>query len=199
MRFFNKYYFFGVGSAILLFIVVNMILMAIFARTFSQPKNGNDKGEEAETSLPPPGSLIDQRIPVYDQAGDLSFTALEGTEVYLSQCRGKVVFLNFWATWCGPCVREMPSLQNLYDTLKNEDVVFLFVSKQKDEVVQNFIEEKQFNFPVYLRDGELPEALTFKGIPTTYILDREGVVVYKHTGSARWDDASCVSFLRNLL
>ena len=116
-----------------------------------------------------------------------------------SQSRGKIVFINFWATWCKPCVQEMPSIQNLYDNMKDEDIVFLIVSRENIETVQSFIEKEQYNFPVYhLPEKDLPNVFKTNGIPATFILDREGVIVYKHVGSANWDDESCRSFLQEL-
>ena len=117
----------------------------------------------------------------------------------LSQFKGKVVFMNFWATWCRPCGAEKPTIQNLYNYLKNEDVVFLLISNEKKETVQAFVEKRKFTFPVYLYKDDLPNVLKSPGIPATFILDRDGVIVFKHVGLAKWDDESCWSFLRGLM
>jgi len=127
-----------------------------------------------------------------------SYRALDGKEIMFSELKGKVVFINFWATWCKPCVAEMPSIQSLYNSLKDEDIVFLLVSDEDEETVRKFLDKKQFTFPVYLRDKEVPKVFKTMGIPATFILDREGSVVFKHVGSAKWDDESCLSFIRNL-
>jgi len=127
-----------------------------------------------------------------------SYRALDGKEILFSESKGKVVFLNFWATWCGPCKAEMPNIQSLYDSLKNEDIVFLLVSNEDEETVRKFLDKKQYTFPVYLRDKEVPEVFKTRGIPATFILSREGSVVFKHVGAAKWDDESCLSFIRSL-
>lgn len=193
MRFFNKYFFIGLGSgAVLTIALIFLAGYLLFMRTMPSP-------EKLEAMLRPPEFPSDQQVSVYEQTDRWSIRTLEGTEVGLSQFKGKVVFLNFWATWCKPCVTEMSSIQNLYDYLKDEDVVFLLISKEKKETVQNFVEKKQFNFPVYLCADDLPNVFKSRGIPATFILDRDGVIVFKHVGSAKWDDESCRSFLRGLM
>jgi thiol-disulfide isomerase/thioredoxin len=111
-----------------------------------------------------------------------------------------VVFLNFWATWCPPCVGEMPSIQRLYDTLKDEEgVVFVCVSDEEPDTVRKFVEEKGYTFPVYTMEGERPEDFRGRGIPTTFILSQDGKISFRHIGSAKWDDQSSIDFIKNLL
>jgi len=196
MKFFNKYFFIGLGSGVLLIIGLIFLGGYLLTRTIDGPKSSQEK---KDSGLKPPASFTDQRVSLYEQSDGWSVRTFEGEEVELSRYRGKVVFLNFWATWCPPCVMEMPNIQNLYDSLKNEEVAFLLISKEEKETVQTFIEEKDYNFPVYLSKGKIPNAVRSNSIPATYILDREGVIVFKHTGSAKWDDESCSRFLRSLL
>ncbi len=124
---------------------------------------------------------------------------LDGKEVRLSKFKGKVLFVNLWATWCGSCIAEMPSLQRLYDSLKNEPVVFLMISNENAKTVRRFVNSERFTAPVYLTDGRIPSVFQSGFIPATFILDGDGRVRFKHIGMARWDDESTVRFLRSLM
>ena len=186
MRFFNKYYFFGLASGVLLTLLIVPLATHLALRMRLNPG----------AFLSPP-SFSDSYYGPMDYGW--SVRTLDGTEISLSDFRGKPIYLNFWATWCTPCIAEMPSIQNLYDVLKNEKVVFLVVSDETAETVRTFMEERQFTLPAFLAMGDLPEVLRPRGLPTTFIIDPGGNVVFKHTGAVRWDDDSSVNFLRNLM
>ena len=131
---------------------------------------------------------------------DWILKTLEGREFQFADLAGKVVLLNFWATWCGPCRIEMPSMQALYDKLRDEqDLAFLFVSDEKEETVRKFIEEKGYSFPVYLMEGERPKAFEGRGIPATFLLSKDRKIAFRHVGSAKWDDLSVFDFIEGLL
>jgi peroxiredoxin len=192
MRFFNKYFFIGLGSGVVLTIVLIFAGLLVLRSLMFTPG-------KVQTRLPTPEFPSRQKVSVYDQADRWSIRTLDGNEVPFSQFKGKVVFLNFWATWCPPCVAEMPSIQNLYDSLKNEDTTFLLISHENEKTVKDFIVKKNFNMPVYLcRDG-LPNVFRSRGIPATFILDRDGTIVFKHIGSAKWDSEACQNFIRGLM
>jgi thiol-disulfide isomerase/thioredoxin len=122
---------------------------------------------------------------------------VDGAEVSLDQFRGKPLFVNVWATWCGPCVAEMPSIQALYDATKAAGVAFLLISEEEADVVRGFVADGQFTFPVYLAE-KLPGVFESRGIPTTFIVNREGRIIYRHTGGADWNSDSCQNLLRTL-
>ena len=200
MRFFNKYYFAGLGSGIVLTILVIVIFAYIQFKQISQ-----DVGTMTY-QLPLPTFPTSSQRSIYGQVDySWSLQSLEGTEVELSQFRGKVIFLNLWATWCGPCVAEMPSIQELYNLVGDEGIVFLMISDEDRETVGDFVEKEGFSFPVYLSqnkifdDDDFPDLLKTRGIPTTYIIDSDGWVIFRHVGSAKWDDESCRDFLQSLI
>src|SRR5271154_7081838 len=94
---------------------------------------------------------------------------LKGTKITLDQFKGKVIFLNLWATWCGPCRAEMPTIQKLYDDLAKDNIVFVMLSLDKDqdkEKIVAYIQHKAFTFPVYQPSGYLTEQLNIPSIPT---------------------------------
>ncbi len=130
------------------------------------------------TTLKPPPLPIGS----WDYAMDL--TDLDGAPVRPSQWQGKVLVLNFWATWCAPCVAEMPSLKRLLDRTADLDVQFGVVTREESAVVRRFIEKRSIDLPIYLLKGEPPECFKTRGIPATYVLDRSGSIAMRHAGAA---------------
>lgn len=128
-------------------------------------------------------------IPTIGQpVADVAFVDLEGNSVRLSDYRGEVVLLNFWATWCPPCVDEMPSLQKLQKALGDKGLRVLAVSvDERLEDVERFQEELQLTLPI-LHDPGAKVAHSFATFkyPETYILDRDGVLVSKVIGPRDW-------------
>ena len=140
---------------------------------------------------------FEEKIPSEDFTLDL----LSGGETALSDYRGKVVFLNFWATWCPPCREEMPSMQTLYDELADEGLEMLAVNVLEDaETARGFIEEEGFTYPVLLdTNGRVMIRYGVRAYPTTYIVDREGNVLGVRPGFHDWGTDAMVASVRELL
>ncbi|MGA9529308.1 MAG: TlpA disulfide reductase family protein [Terriglobales bacterium] len=112
------------------------------------------------------------------QHPEFSLKDLRGKTWTFSKLRGKVVLVNFWATWCPPCRKEMPDLQALHERFAAQGLVILGISDEKGEVVKPFIKERQVTFPVLLDPGhKANDAFVVEGIPKTFIYDREGKLV----------------------
>lgn len=117
----------------------------------------------------------------------------------LSQFRGRPVFLNIWATWCPPCVAELPSIDLLAGNARLKDVAFLCVSVgESPNTVRAFVERRKLKVPVYLAVDDPPDDFATDAIPATFILDREGRIVSQEVGSAQWDAPEVVDFLEKL-
>ena len=127
-----------------------------------------------------------------------SVRPLGGPPVTLGELKGKVVFLNFWSTGCAPCVAEMPGIENLFASLKDEQVVFLIATAEDEQTVRHFLNKHPFRVPVYLYGEDLPTEFQLRGFPTTLILDRNGAMVFRHSGPANWDDENARKFIRSL-
>lgn len=112
--------------------------------------------------------------------------------------KGKVVLINFWATWCPPCIAEMPSLQDLYNDY-NEKVVFLFVTNDDFETVNKFKIKKDFNFEFYQSISNVPEELKTQSIPRTFIISKSGEIVVDESGALDWNTETVRSQLDELL
>ncbi len=134
-------------------------------------------------------------------AVDFQLPNLSGVDVKLSDYRGQVVFLNFWATWCGPCRSEMPSMEKVYNELKNEGFVILAVDLAEDnKTVQSFVDELGITFPVVLdQSGEVGGAYDARSIPTTYIIGRDGNILGRAIGVRPWEEDSYKDLFREIL
>jgi thiol-disulfide isomerase/thioredoxin len=131
----------------------------------------------------------------------LQFEDLNGSQFSLRDFKGKTLFINYWATWCNPCLAEMPSMVELYNQYKdNQDIVFLYLSKENRNTIIDYLpkDETLSQLPLYkiISDDEL---FSTRGIPTTFIVDSSGEVVVKDVGSAIWNDQSVIDYLNNIL
>lgn len=122
-----------------------------------------------------------------DEAPDFTVELVDGESISLSEQRDKIVLLNFWATWCGPCVREMPAFETLAKEYKDEVYVIAVNCMEDKNTVSKFVKEKGYTFPVaYDVDGEICMKYPSDGIPYTLIIDKEGIVqrIYLGAGTA---------------
>jgi thiol-disulfide isomerase/thioredoxin len=136
-----------------------------------------------------------------DPKFDYAFTIkdLRGNKVSFDQYKGKVVFLNLWATWCGPCKAEMPGIHNLYVKMKGEPVEFVMLSIDKDKAlskVESYVKNNSYTFPVFMPSGYLAEQLQVPSIPTTFVISKDGKIVMKEVGTRNYDTNKMIEFLR---
>lgn len=144
-----------------------------------------------------------QPVGVESEAPD--FTAVDvisGDTVMFSDYRGQVVLLNVWATWCLPCVTEMPSMQRLYDELRDAGlrVVAVSVDAGASEDVREWTAARALTFDVlHDRSGRIERIYQTTGVPESFIIDRDGVIVKKVIGPAEWDHPTQIQLMRRLL
>jgi len=131
---------------------------------------------------------------------EISLPDLEGRMVRVSDFRGKVVFLNFWTTWCPSCRVEMPSMQRLYSRLKHKDFVMVSINLQESrDQVKGFFKEQGLTFIALLdKDGEVGARFGIRNIPTTYILDKQGRILGAAVGAREWDSKEAIALFEHL-
>ena len=121
-----------------------------------------------------------------------------GKRVEFANFKGEVIIVNFWATWCPPCIAEMPSFQELYEDYSG-NVRFLFVSNEEHETVTNYIKQKRFSLPTYKMRTQAPAPMLGKTLPTTYVINKNGDIVVEKTGAANWNSETFRKTLDNLI
>jgi thiol-disulfide isomerase/thioredoxin len=141
--------------------------------------------------------------PVNPGAGpfDIALQSLDGGTVNLEKYRGKIVFLNFWTTWCQSCRDELPSMGKLYDKLRNRDFAMVALDlEQPASMVKEFVQEFKLPFTVLLdSDGKAKSLFGAGTIPTTFILDKEGKVIGTAVGPREWDSKKSIALFERLI
>lgn len=145
-----------------------------------------------------PGVEVGQLAPDYRAPN------LQGEEVSVRRHRGQVVMINIWATWCGPCRVEMPSIQAIYDRYRDRGFTVLAVSIDqgpgRQEKVEDFVERHELDFPILLDPGSrVTRVFQTAGVPETFVLDREGRIVKRVIGASDWNSESNRALIEELL
>jgi thiol-disulfide isomerase/thioredoxin len=132
---------------------------------------------------------------------EVTLPDLNGKQVSLSDFKGKILFINFWATWCPPCREEMPSMQKLHDRLKSKDFVLVAIDLQEPvEPVKKYIKEYQFTFMTLLdSEGGVGSLFGIRSIPTTLILDKEGMIIGVAIGARDWASKKSIALFEHLI
>jgi peroxiredoxin len=136
-------------------------------------------------------------------APDFTLKDADGKRHRLSENRGKVVLVNFWATWCPPCRREMPSMQRAWTQLKGENFEMLAINVGEDEDTIfgfTFSTGTELTFPILLdRDAQVIKAWPVIALPTSFVVDPQGRIVYRAVGGREWDDPELLKKIRELM
>lgn len=189
-----KYKILSLTGLVLVVAGVCFLTLRLWARPPAAAPTAGDA--VASTQSAPP-------VAAGDLAADFRLQSLNGKEVALKNLRGKVVFLNVWATWCGPCRDELPSMEKLYQALKSRpDFVMLAVSEDRAgrPVVMPFVEQNNLHFQVLLDpDNQIGDAYNVTGVPETFIIDRNGRIVAHHVGGFDWSRDDIREALNELL
>ena len=193
----------GRDARMLSAVAVAVLLAALALVVFMQlPEGGGGQKAEGSVSITTPtaktGSVAAGKV-----ATDFKLRDLGGHEVSLSSMRGKVVFLNLWATWCEPCRREMPSIETLYEKFgKDKSFVILAVSEDSDgsKAVAPYVKQSGYKFEILLDPrNDVGEAYNVSGIPETFVIDRDGRIVAHHLGPYDWSNPDIRDALQELI
>jgi thiol-disulfide isomerase/thioredoxin len=150
-------------------------IVALFGPSVNSEKNAN--------------KLSEYQWQLLDQQGD---------PFNFESAKGNVVFVNLWATWCPPCIAEMPSMNKLYQDYSKE-VIFLFVTNEDMSRVQNFLVQKELDLPVFNSVTEPPKDLASKSLPTTYVIGKDSKIYVDKVGAANWNSDGVRKLLDELI
>ena len=141
------------------------------------------------------------KIAQISQPVEIQLKDVFGNTVSLSDFRGKVVFLNFWATWCPPCVIEMPSMQKLHRRFKDKNFVMVAINSQEtDAQVKSFFDKYKLSFSALLdSSGEVGTWFDVNAFPTTFVLDKQGRIIGRALGPREWDSQASVALFDYLI
>ena len=128
---------------------------------------------------------------------DIELSDLKSQPIDQSQLKGKIVFVNFWATWCRPCIEEMPTILKLQEMLKGENIEFFFASDEELERIEAFAAKRGMNANFVRVDN--PESLGIQALPTTYVFDAKGDLVFSEVGFRNWTDETSIEIVKKLI
>lgn len=161
-------------------------LLFILLLLLASCSEGRDENKTTEPEIPTKPVTEFEKIKI---------TELNGSPIDLRQYKGKTLFINFWATWCKPCIKEMPFIQKAMEELKDEEVVFLFASNESVDDIKTFQQNNSYDFH-YVKLENL-EALNVMTLPTTYIFNAAGKLVFSEMGYREWNSKSNLDLIRN--
>lgn len=142
-------------------------------------------------------SSIEQPKP----APQLIFKDNKGNVIQTNNLKGKVIYINFWATWCPPCIAEMPSVNELYTKFSsNPNAVFILADVDHDmPKAEAFLRKHKIDAPLYVMESDIPKELMSGTIPTTLIIDKQGRIIYRHEGVADYASDDFIKYFDGLL
>jgi thiol-disulfide isomerase/thioredoxin len=173
-----------------------IFLVLIILLVFPQTRMPIQVGLQRLISFSPSEIKVDDREHLTDYKWNL--TSLDAERIDFSQSKGKIVLINYWATWCPPCVAEMPDLQELYTTYSDQ-VDFYFISSEEKEKLENFLTKKNYSLPVYIQTEKSPDLLETTSLPTTFLISKTGEIIMRKTGAANWNSDSVHEIIDKLL
>lgn len=140
------------------------------------------------------------RVPGNADAPEFKLEDQDGNFLKMSDFKGKVVIVNFWATWCPPCRKEMPSMQRAWEIFQKEDIVMLAINVGEDsDAIFAFTAEYPVEFPLIMDKGSsVVRQWKVRGLPTTYIVNPDGEIVYQAIGGREWDSDEIMNQIRRL-
>ena len=150
------------------------------------------------TSLPPSTLDVEEQSSVSEYSNDWLLYDLDGKVYTYGDLNKKPVFLNLWATWCPPCIAELPSIKELYSKY-NKEVNFILVSNEDPAIVKAFAEKNDYQNLNFYVSRDTPHDFESQSIPTTYVISKEGIILINKKGAARWNSDKMNNLLDNLI
>jgi thiol-disulfide isomerase/thioredoxin len=180
-----------VKKFVCLFPFLLLFSFVLYADPMDLPANVQDSFRKAGLTL-----LREKR-----QIRDFTLKTIDGKSLTLSQLKGKVVFLNFWATWCPPCRTEMPSMEILYQRYKDKGLEFVAVDiMESGAEVSGFLRDNSYSFPIALdASGNVSSSYGIQAVPATFIIDRDSKIIFSAVGARSWNTPAIFTAFERLL
>ena len=172
------------------------IIGFLFGTGLHTPVFGFIQGLILKTGIMQP-SLNEASMDLADY--DFMLVDEDGNQKPFTDFEDKVVFINIWATWCPPCIAEMPDINALYHDMKDKEIEFVMISLDDEfQKAKDFVGKKEFDFPIYRLASPLPKVYESSAIPTTYVISPEGKIVVSKSGMAKYNTKKFKKFLEEL-
>ena len=146
-------------------------------------------------------SQLMHKMPNDSVATNFTLMSAHGNDISLSDYRGKFVLLNFWATWCPPCVKEMPALNVLHNKLKGRNGLYVVAVHAGPALatVKKFLKDNPVDYDVVIDKNMSLSSWQVSGLPTTFLINPDGKVIYKATGEREWDSEEMINFIKSIM
>ena len=192
----DKKWLFKLMSLCFIGVAVAGIGIYLFSRGFDATASSQNRGSDQLFN-----NIGIVQIPHISQAIEIQLEDVFGNTIRLSDFRGKIVFLNFWASWCPTCVAEMPSMEKLHRRLKDRDFVMIAVNLQESNAqVKAFLAKFKLTFLTLLdSSGEVGSGFAVHALPTTFVIGKDGRMIGKATGLREWDSKNSIAFFEHLI
>jgi len=186
----------GAVLGILCFIIVGFTVVRIAENRLLERNKVRIKAFEAQERQALRRPEFSRRSSLGQASFEWTLTTLGGDPIPFSRFRGKVTLLSFWATWCVPCLAEMPSLEELQKSLPRDELALILVTQEDPKTVRAFLKERPLHLPIYRVERELPEVFRSEALPYAFLVGPNGEILLKQVGAARWDDELFIEQLK---
>jgi len=140
-----------------------------------------------QLTMKPALEALESEIFLKDEDYNIELKGVNTYDINLSELKGGNIFLNFWGTWCQPCIEEWPTIQDLYDDKKDNMNFVLVAMQDKYDSITEFLKQNNYSVPVYIATSPLPEKFLVRIFPTTFIIDKNGQILKREDGSEDWN------------
>ncbi len=183
--------------AVCIIMLIAFSLSVLYFLDTDSPAKSKTRGTDLDELLDDMGVV---KVPGMMVPVEIALKNVNGRDVRLSDFRGKIVFLNFWTTWCPTCRIEMPSMEKLHQKFKDKDFALVSINLQESaSQVKAFFKDYQLTFTALLdSDGEVGIRFRINAIPTTFILDKKGQIIAKAVGPREWDSKKSIALFEHL-
>ena len=178
-------------------IVIDFLFLALFIAMINPPTRKTISSFVIKYTMVSPKEASN-KVQLTENDYKWHYQDLNGQNEYFSNLKGKVIFLNSWATWCPSCVAEFSSINELYNEYKDK-VEFVLISNEDASIVKDFLTKKEYSVSSFTKMDKLPELFYSESIPATYIISKNGELVVKKLGAAKWNSTKSKELLDKLI